>query len=266
MTHPRRLVCDIIDMARRMPLAPLERTIDVSEVQHWRRQIRPRPAWPVIMMRAYALAAVDNPLMRRVYVPLPWQRYYEHHESTCLLTIQREFRGEPQLIFARFTQPENFTLAQLQERYDRYRRSPLDEFRHLRHQFRFSRLPWLFRRLGWGLMTGWMPITRAKQMGTFGMSLSGLGDTTGTFHLGPCTTTLGFDQMCRGGRARLTLTFDHRVLDGKPAMDILEAVRQRLHDCVCQELKRMARRQNGTIRRYRPGAVVPGEGENQRAA
>lgn len=239
MTHDRRLVCDLIEIARRMPIAPIERTVELSALVKLRRLARPRISWQVLMMRAYALVARDNPLLRRHYVALPRQHYYEHPESVCVLTIGREVNGKEQLIFARFNQPENCSLAQLQEQFDNYRSLPHDQIKHFRHQVRFSKMPWIVRRLGWHLLTHWMPASRAKLMGTFGMSLSGFRDTYGTWHLGPCTTTLGYDQFCSKGNARLTLTFDHRVLDGKPAFDVLEALRAVLQGQICEELKMM---------------------------
>lgn len=239
MTNDRRLVCDVIAIARQMPIAPIERTIELAELVHLKRMARPRISWPVLMMRAYAIVARDNPLLRRVYVGLPRQHYYEHPENVCVLTISREVDGREQLIFARFNQPENYSLAQLQEQFDNYRRLPARQIKHFRHQIRFSKMPWLVRRFGWSLLTRWMPASRAKLMGTFGMSLSGFRNTLGTWHLGPCTTTLGYDQFCIKGNARLTLTFDHRVLDGKPAVDVLESLRAVLQGQMCAELNMM---------------------------
>ncbi len=264
MTPERRLVCDLTNLSRRVPLVPIERLIDVREVQQLRKRVRPKISWQVIMMRAYALAAVDFPELRRVYVRWPRAYYYQHPVSVCLLTISRQINGQEQLMFARFPQPENHTLLQLQEMFNDYRRLPIHELKQLQHQRRFSRMPWLVRKTGWHLMTDWMPSCRARQMGTFGMSLSGLRDTLGTFHAGPSTTILGYDQLCRGGQARVTLTFDHRVLDGKPAMDALDLFRKYLQRIVRNELKRLAHppemspgdpsaRAAGLIKRSMPG-------------
>jgi hypothetical protein len=245
MTNDRRLVCDVIDVARKMPIVPVERTMDLSELVRLRRLARPKITWPVIFMRAYAVVARDNPLLRRIYVPLPRQYYYEHPESVCLLTISRKIEGREQLVFARFSQPENCSLAELQARFDDVRRRPLRDLKQMRHQIRFSNMPWLVRKLGWSLMTNWMPASRAKQMGTFGMSPSSIRDTHGTWHLGPCTTILGYEQFINNGLARITLTFDHRVVDGKPAADVLEALRVVLLGQMCDELRMMCPPQAG---------------------
>ena len=240
LTNDRRLVCDLVAIAQKTPFAPISRTIDVSALQALRKKIRPRLPWQVILMRAYGMVSQQFPVLRQIYVPLPYPHIYQHHESVCLLTVGREYQGVNRLFFARFNQPENHSLASLLEQLEIYRRRPVEEIQQLRHQVRFAKFPWWIRQMGWKLMTHWMPKGRAKLMGTFGMSLSGFRDTKGLYHLGPCTTILGYDQFCPRGNAHITLTFDHRILDGKPAVDVMEALRVTLHGPILDELQRMA--------------------------
>ncbi len=237
----RRLVCDVIEIARKMPTAPLSCEYDVTEIKRLRRLAPVKLSWQVIMMRAYALASRDIPELRQVYAPLPWPRIYQHSESVCMLTVAREHEGREALFFARFCQPENRSLVQLQESFDHYRRAPLSEIRQLKHQMRFARMPWLIRKLGWTVLTHLMPASRARQMGTFGLSLSSYRNVKGVCHLGPCTTTLGYDQLCRKGKAYATLTFDHRILDGKPAVDVLEHLGNVLKNQVTAEMRMLVK-------------------------
>lgn len=247
MTNDRRLVCDIVQLASRMPIVPLEKTFDVAELARVRRMVEPKISWAVIMMRAYGLVSAAHPVLRRVYVPLPWQHFLESPESVCMMTINRKVDGQDRLVFARFCRPEQYTLQQLEEQFDNYRKQPLENLKLVRHQLRFASMPWWVRKIGWGLMNRLMPRGRVKMTGTFGMSLSGLRDTWGTWHLGPCTTTLGYDQLCRNGKARITLTFDHRVLDGMPAFEILGEFEKTLKGQILGELSEMAAR-SGTSR------------------
>lgn len=240
LSTDRRLVCDVINIANRMPTAPIRCDIDVTEIKHLRRLTGTRISWQVIMMRAFALVSRDVPELRQLYAPLPRPHIYEHHESVCLMTIARKYKGRERLFFARFCQPENYSLIQLQEIFENYRRAPIQNIRQLRHQIRFARMPWLIRKIGWSILTHLWPASRARQMGTFGMSLSSYRDVSGTFHLGPCTATLGYDQLCRKGKAYVTLTFDHRVLDGKPAIDVLNRLALVLKNQVTAEMRMIA--------------------------
>jgi hypothetical protein len=68
------------------------------------------------------------------------------------------------------------------------------------------------------------------------MSISGYKGTYGSRHLGPLTTILGVDPTPRKGVSRLLLTFDHRVLDGAPATDVLAKVHRMLTTAIREEL------------------------------
>jgi len=240
LTNDRRLVCDIIDIARKIPTAPVHCEIDVTELKQLRRQTSEAISWQVIMMRAFALLSREMPKLRQLYAPWPRPHIYQHPESVCLLTVAREHQGQERLFFARFCQPENLSLIQLQAQFDHYRKAPINEIRQLKHQLRFARMPWLIRKIGWTLLTHVMPGSRARQMGTFGMSLSGFRQVRGSYHLSPCTSTLGYDQLCRKGKAYVTLTFDHRILDGKPAVDVLGRLADVLKNQVTAEFRMIA--------------------------
>ena len=71
LSNERRLVNDLIAIARNTPFAPLSRTIDVTQLRTLRQKMRPRLPWQIILMRAYALVAKRHPELRQIYVPLP---------------------------------------------------------------------------------------------------------------------------------------------------------------------------------------------------
>jgi len=77
-------------------------------------------------------------------------------------------------------------------------------------------------------------------MGTFGMSISGHRGAYGSKHLGPNTATIGVDPMPKDGISRYLFTFDHRVIDGAPASEIVLLTRQILNTAIRQELAKMA--------------------------
>ena len=155
-----------------------------------------------------------------------------------MMAVSRQHLGEERLFFARFNKPEQHSLAQLQTKYDRYRRAPVTEIAQFRHQVNFSRLPSVLRRLAWCTLAFW-PQKRANNLGTFGMTLSGYQGAYGTQILGPAATMLGVDPMPRKGINRILYTFDHRVIDGKPATDMLEALQFNLTRAISHEVKNM---------------------------
>jgi hypothetical protein len=240
MSNGRTLVNDIIGLATGIPFASVVRDVDLSELATLRRYTRPKVTWNVLMMRAYAIVCSQHPELNRIYVSLPWPHFYEHKESVCMMAVTRHHQGEERLFFARFNKPEIFSLSQLQVQYERFRREPIEDITQFRHQARFASMPGFVRRLGWWTLAAW-PKKRAMHMGTFGMSLSCLRGAYGTQLVGPNTTMLGVDPMPKKGISRILFTFDHRVLDGKPATDMLESLYFHLTRTITSEVKDMLR-------------------------
>lgn len=237
----RILVSDLTTIANRIPFVPLIREFDLPELDLLRRQVRPRISWTAMMIKAYAIVARQRPELRQIYMSRPYAHIYEHPRNIAQLTITRQVDGESRLFFARFCDPDVRSLIDLQRHYDYIRRAPIAEIRQFRHQIRFARMPSFIRIPVWRLLTDWWGSKRATNLGTFGMSLSrGMYDTKGLFHLGPATTVLGYELLPMQGKSRITMTFDHRVLDGAPATDILEQVCTTLRSDIASELECLA--------------------------
>jgi hypothetical protein len=239
LSNGRRLVDDVIGMAQRIPAVGLSGDFDVTEVSRLRRLTRPKLSWNVLYLKAYALVATKIPQLNQLYVRFPWPHLYQHPSIVCMMTVSREYQGEERLFFARFNDPQNYSLQELQQRYNHFMEAPVEEIRQFRHQIQFAKFPAFLRRIGWGIMFDWWPAKRASQIGTIGMSFSGYRGVYGNRHLGPMTSILGVDPIPRKGTARLVLTFDHRVLDGIPAALALESIQQQLDQQIREELQQM---------------------------
>ncbi len=245
LSDGRKLVCDIIHLAKKVPLAGAMADLDVRELAEVRKLVRPRIAWNVLLMKAYAQVAIRRPELRQLYVRWPWPHVYQHPQNVCLMTFSREYDGEERLFFGRFNSPEDETLLALQTRYDEYRDGPVECVKQFRHQIRFAKTPLIFRRMALFLMRDWWVRKSASHMGTFGMSISGFREIYGTSHVSPNTTTLGVDVVSRGGISQTLLTFDHRILDGQPVINILQELGRQLRGPILEELKAMVPNKRG---------------------
>jgi hypothetical protein len=226
LSKGRTLVLDIVNIAQKMPIAPLMREFDLERIGQLR------------------VVSERNPILRQVYTPLPFPHIYTHPKNVALVTITRVVDGESRLYFARFHRPEERSLVQLQEQYEEFRRAPIDQLRQFKRQDLLSSMPWFVRKAVWFLLTHFWPSKRAANIGTYGLSLSGFRGNLGTFHLGPNTTTLGYELFPRKGRNRVILTFDHRILDGKPVSDILTDLQRAFANEIAQELEALVARAN----------------------
>jgi hypothetical protein len=232
-SNGRRLVDDVIGIAKTFPSAGLSGNFDAGVVTKMRRLTRPKISWNVLYMKAYGSVAADTPEMRQCYVGFPRAHLYQHDHVVCMLTLVREFEGEDRLFFARFNNPQCEKLEELQARYDYLRRAPIEEIKQFQHQIRFAKTPRILRKLAWWVMFNLWPAKRASHVGTCGMSLSGFKGVYGNQLLGPLTTILGTDPLPHKGISRLMLTFDHRVLDGTPAASIF----RKIHGVLMTDIK-----------------------------
>ena len=240
LSNGRRLVDDVIRMANQTPLAGLSGDFDFSNIAKYRRMSRPKIAWNVLFMKAYAQVCRKMPELQQCYASFPWGHLYQHDKPICMITIAREYQGEERLFFARFHSPDYYSLPELQAKYDRFRKAPVESIKQFRHQIKFAKAPSLVRRMAWWTLHNVWPEKRATHMGTFGMSFSGHHGVYGNQHLGPSTTTLGVDPMPRRGQSRIVLTFDHRVLDGTPATRVISLLQRTMDTRIQRELAALA--------------------------
>ncbi len=258
-SNGRRLVNDVVRIAQTVPLASLIADLDLADVNALRRQVRPRLSWSVLFMKAYAKVAAEHQELRSVYLRFPWPHLYLSERNVCLMTFSRDDAGETRLLFGRFSQPETCSLVDLQRTYAAYRNQPIESIRQFQHQIRFASFPFWFRRIVWNLVFNFMPRYRVTNFGTFGMSLSSFKNAFGTSLLGPNTSTLGIDPISRHGQSKLLMTFDHRVLDGKPAFDIIEALTNTLKGSIADELRALAAPPNRTVRNFNRAKSTPNQ-------
>lgn len=240
LSNGRRLVDDVIHISNQMPMAAFSSDWDVAQIAKLRRMTTPKISWNVLMMKAHAIVCQQQPELRRCYVRFPWAHLYQHHQNVCMMTIGREHNNETRLFFARFNEPDNESLVELQEQYDKYRKAPIEKIKQFRHQITFAKFPQFIRRFGWWVLFNLWPQKRASHMGTFGMSISGYKGARANGHLGFNATILGTDPTPRKGNAHMVLTFDHQILDGVPATEVFKESHRMLVTAVAKELADMA--------------------------
>jgi hypothetical protein len=233
----RAIVADLLWAAAGIPFIPLSKTLHLPELSALRERAQPRIAWAVILMKAYSAVALRRPPLRQVYMRFPWPHLYEHSDNIALLTISREYQGSHRLFFARFASPESKPLVLLQRDFEAYRRDPIGSIRQFKHQASFARWPWFIRRAVWLATLSLSGRKRVTNFGTFGVSLSRLRAADLAFHLAPASTLLGVDPAPAPQGLRLTLTFDHRLIDGWPAAGVLEELEAQLRGPITDEIR-----------------------------
>jgi len=172
----RRWIGDFLHFAQKVPTIPVQRRMNIASLITARAQSLPRPSWCALFTKAYAMVAAARPELRRTYLAFPWAHLYEHPISVVSVAIERRLEDEDAVFFTQIRGPEEYTPEQLDRALADYRELPIERIGTFKRALRISRLPWPLRRLSWWLALNWSGYYRARNVGTFGVSVySGLG-------------------------------------------------------------------------------------------
>lgn len=189
-------------------------------------------------MKACALVAQDVPELRQTWYRWPWAHLYQHPHSIATLTVHREIKSEPWLFWGQISSPESRLLPEIQRLIDHFRETEVQ--RVFRKQYQFAHLPTILRRAIWWWNLNVATTNRAKRLGTFFLStLSGRG---AEIQLPPAIHTgcLTFGPLDASGVTRVTLAYDHRVMDGVLVADVLRRLEEALNETLAAELRSIA--------------------------
>jgi hypothetical protein len=227
-----------------VPTVPVQRRMNIAPLMAARRQAFPRPSWCTLFTKAYAMAAADRPELRRAYLSIPWPHLYEHPSSIASVAIERRWHDEDGVFFVQIRGPENHTAEQLDDYLQECKVRPIEKIGTFRRTLRVARLPRPLRRFLWWLGLNLSGYKRARNWGTFGVSVySGLGAES-LHPLSPLTTALNYGIIAPDGTVDVRITYDHRVLDGSTVARAMAALEQILNGPLAQSLLRVTR--NGT--------------------
>ena len=235
LPRSRRLTSDLLHFASKVPMCPHDRIVDLSELIALRKRLPKRISFAALFVKAYGLMAAECPVFRQLHFRWPVANVYEHKETVLMMTIAREFRDEPWVFWGRFQGPENRTLPEIQEQLERYQTADVKKV--FRQQVQLSAFPTLIRRAVWWWNLNTFGRNRARRTGTaFLTTLASRGAEisnppslqTGCLSYGP------FDD---AGRSRVTIAYDHRLMDGATVATCLERLETILNGVVASELR-----------------------------
>jgi len=236
----RRLVVDLLKYSKKIPSQPLVRNCNVNELVALRKQTSPKVSWPAMFMKAYAIMSTRHPNLRRLFMPWPWAHLHEHPYTIGRMTVARMHEGEEWVLFYRVVKPETLSLAEMHQQMLEAKNLPVEDVPRFRLQLLVSNFPTYLRRLAWWYCLNVKGYLRATIFGTFGMTtVSSLG---GISVHPPSTgaTTLTFGPTDPEGNVRVTLCYDHRLLDGAEIARYLRELEEILNGEIADELRSMA--------------------------
>ena len=230
----RRLTWDLLYFHKDVPLCSHDRRMELTEVAAARDAAVDRVSWPAVFLKAMSRVSVQFPELRQIWYRWPWAHLYQHPSSVGILTVQREIDGEPWLFWGRISRPEEMSLVEIQAIIRKYQTEPAT--RVFARDLRLASLPVLLRRLIWWWNLNVETAARAKRVGTFFLStLAGRGVE---IQMSPSvqTTCLTYGPLDGNGISRVTLSYDHRIMDGALVADVLNRLEVVLKTEILQEL------------------------------
>ncbi len=233
---PRRFIADLMHASMRVPFVSLSRTLDIRQLIEARAQAAQRPGWAAIFVKAFALVARDEPVLRTLYVKLPRPHFFELPRSVAMVAIARAEDGQDCILPEKVPAPDERSLTDIDAQIRRARDAPLMEIPNFRKIMTASRLPLPLRRLSWlvGLNVGRM---RANNFGSFGVtSVAAYGP--GELHAlspGPFIVTYGVVRPGQG--IDVIIRWDHRVTDAAFIARVLTRLEQVLNNEISAELR-----------------------------
>ena len=131
----------------RVPFVSLSRTLDIRQLIEARAQAAQRPGWAAIFVKAFALVARDEPVLRTLYVKLPWPHFFELPRSVAMVAIARVEDGQDCILPEKVPAPEERSLADIDAQIRHAKDAPLMEIPNFRKIMTATRLPLPLRRL-----------------------------------------------------------------------------------------------------------------------
>lgn len=233
----RRLTFDLLWFNRSVPLCGHDRIVDLATVAEARSLAATRISWPALFIRAFSLVASQYPQLRQTWYRWPLAHLYQHPVNVASITVHREWKGDPWLFWGQISEPEQLSLSEIQRQLDRFRDGPVSKT--FRRQVQLAKLPTLLRRMIWWWNINVATSRRARRLGTFFLStLAGRGaeiQVPPSIHTG-CLT---FGPLNEAGQCRVTLAYDHRVMDGAIVAEILESLERVLCGQMLTELRNL---------------------------
>lgn len=232
---PRRFVIDLMHASMRVPFISLARPFDVGPLMAARTKANSPPGWAAVFVKAFAIVAQEEPVLRTLYVKLPWPHFFELPRSIAMVAVARTDAGEEFILPEKVPAPEDHSLAEIDAQIHHAKNAPIEDIPAFRKILMASRLPLPLRRLSWliGLNFGRMS---ANMFGSFGVtSVAAYGP--GELHpVSPGPFLLSYGAVGPDDRIDVVLRWDHRVTDAAVMVRVLTRLEQVLNTEISAEI------------------------------
>ena len=236
ITLPRRFIADLMHASMRVPFVSLARPLNIRGLSEARAQAAQRPGWAAIFVKAFALVAKEEPVLRTLYAKWPRPAFYELPRSVAMVAIARVVDGQDCVLPQKITAPDELTLMEVNAMIRHAKEGPIEQVAAFRKILRTTPLPLPLRRLFWAIGINFGR-QHANYFGSFGVtSVAAYG--AGQLHAispGPFVMSYGVEKPDQS--IDVVLRWDHRITDAALIAKTLNRLEQVLNTEIAAELR-----------------------------
>ena len=232
---PRRFIIDFMHASVRIPAISFSRSIDVGPYLEARAKAACRPGWAAAFVKAFALVAREEPVLRTLYVKLPWPHFFEIPRSIAMVAVARIENGEEFILPEKVPTPEDRSLVEIDAQIRRAKDAPIEDIPAFRKILMATRLPLPLRRLSWfiGLNVGRMCANNFGSFGVTSVAAYGPGDLHA---MSPSAFLLSYGVVGPDRRIDVILRWDHRICDAVAIARVMSRLEKVLNTEISQEM------------------------------
>jgi hypothetical protein len=232
---PRRFLIDFMHASMRVPAISFSRPLDIGPFMAARAKAKSPPGWAAVFVKAFALVAKEEPVLRTLYVKLPWPHFFELPRSIAMVAVARIEGGEEFILPEKVPELENRSLADIDAQIHRAKNAPIEEIPNFRKILMASRLPLPLRRLSWYLGQNFGRMC-ANNFGTFGVTSVAAYGPGSLWAISPSPFLLSYDVVRPDNRIDVNFRWDHRITDAVVAARALTRLEQVLNTEISAEI------------------------------
>jgi hypothetical protein len=235
ISTPRRFIIDLMHASMRVPFISLSRPLDIGPLMAARAEANSPPGWAAVFVKAFAIVAKEEPVLRRLYVKLPWPHFFELPRSIAMVAVARIEDGEEFILPEKIPAPEEHPLTEIDAQIRRAKNAPIEEIPAFRKTLMASRLPLPLRRLSWwvGLNFGRMCANTFGSFGVTSVSAYGPGQLLA---VSPGPFLLSYGVAGLDHRIDVIVRWDHRITDAAVMARVLSRLEQVLNTEISAEI------------------------------
>lgn len=232
---PRRFLIDLMHASVHVPAISFSRPLDIGPFMAARAKAKSPPGWAAVFVKAFAIVAQEEPVLRTLYIKLPWPHFFELPRSVAMVAVARTEGDEEFILPEKVPAPEDRPLPEIDAQIRRAKNAPIEDIPNFRKILMASRLPLPLRRLSWYLGQNFGRMC-ANNFGSFGVTSVAAYGPGQLQAMSPSPFLLSYGVVGPDNRIDVTLRWDHRITDAVVAARALKRLEQVLNAEISAEI------------------------------